>query len=228
MLFKRIILILLMILPASLFCQDTLQEKVKKQHKFFEHQLCFGPQWIQWAWDKYNKASVEYLKQSYLGFYKITIAPKESIMKFSITLNASYATGTGYYSSYDSQYRDSYEGKFKNYWVDINPCVYFALGERKNLLIGGGPYYGKLIYTQNDIMRTVTHEPFGAAPIVTTTKDDKILNRTRAGATVEIQQKIVMKKEPGIIIGLRVLLTSTDGFAGTLVPAANPYIGIGF
>ena len=226
---KKIILFLLVVLPISLFCQDTLQKETKTRKILISHQLCFGTQWIKWAYGEYNNAHISYLKQSYLCFYKVVLESKKSIIKFAVTFNGAYTTGEGYFSSYGSSlYRESYKGKFENYWININPCVYFALGKRKNILLGGGPFYGRLLHTQNDIKYTIREEPIGAPPTSTTTANDKILNRASLGATIEAQQKIMMNKSFGIVIGLRLLLTSIDGFVATLVPAINPYIGIGF
>lgn len=217
------------IMSSSVFSQDSLQKKEKTKHKFISHQFCFGPQWIKWAYEKYyTDASVQYFRQSYLAFYKIVYSPKELGMKFAINLNGAYSIGEGYYMDNTLNYLNYYRGKFENYWLDINPNVYFAFEKSRNFLIGGGPFYGRLLYSQNDITYTRRFEPIGSPPSTTITKDDKILNRYRAGVTLELQQKIVVRNNLGIVVGLKFLLTTTDGFAGTLVPAVNPYLGIGF
>ncbi len=213
----KIIILLIGFSNSILFGQDSL--KIKKKERTTFHCAGGGVELVanRAAGNGAYPREIIYDNPFFSCFYRFIIAPKKINGKMCLTLNGDYRHGSGLYYSDSGSFgpSDSYGGNFYSTRLDLGFTYLLSMGKRKNFSIGWGGSAG---------IRSLR------TAVVFNTYDYRSSNRTslQININMEMQYRIKIINETGILIGGKVMICTPDGFGFIFTTAVYPFLAIVF
>lgn len=202
-----------------LFSRDSLQEE--KKEKVFFHSIGGGVEWVGSRHSNFSGdvREINYNNPFFGGFYRFIISPKRMNGKMCFTLNGIYRTGSGRYNQSDGKlYYSSYKGPFFSTRFDLGFTYLLSFGKKENFSIGWGACAGARILRTNELI--VNQD--------TSYYENKTSTSLQLGVNVELQYRIKIKENSGVILGAKGIICTPDGFGFLFAGAVFSFLSVIF